>query len=293
VGHLRRQLALALVAVAALQPAAFGQTPAAPADEPATVLAGIASTRDRFTWHFDNPSNFDTDALVPHFFEQTYRADNIWLTLTARYTAGVRWESAVAATPSRTTTATDYDTFNEPDGSIVVSGTRGDAAVRGVRASQMADVGRIGRAALIAGYRFRLDRADFGIGHKTVTRNGALEDALDVTTREATTAELHELVMGMALPVRLSAQWTASVRGELSPAIFGRLLVRLPDKYPGRDFVFAAKTAGTLGRVTVARARTRWPVEVTAEASRTWSYRSDARLTRSIVSVGIAVGRTW
>ena len=292
-GHLRLQLALALTAVVGLQPALFGQGPTAPADGQAVVLVGIEPARDRFTWHFDNPSTFDTGTLVPHFFEQTYRADNIWLTLTARYLAGgVRWETSAAATPQRTMTATDYDTFNEPDGSVVVSGTAGDAALRGVRVGQFAELGRLGRAALIAGYRFRLDAADFGVGHKTITRDGTLVNATDVTTRETTSSQVHELVMGIELPVARPAQWTVTARGEFSPATFGRLVVRLPDKYPGQDLVFVAKVAGTRGRLTVARG-TRWPVVVTADASRTWSYRSDARLTRSTVGAGVSIGRTW
>ena len=33
--------------------------------------------RDRFTYHFANPSAIDTPGLVPHFFEQRYVADNV------------------------------------------------------------------------------------------------------------------------------------------------------------------------------------------------------------------------
>lgn len=261
-------------------------------DDSGTVTIGILAVRDRETWHFDNPSSFDTAALVPHFFEQTYRRDNVWLIVKATYLAGVRWESEGGVTPTRSASATDYDTFFDPDGDVIVAGTSGKAEMQEVRASQFAELGRIGSARLTAGYRFRLETADFGVGHRTVTRNGSLESAVDVTTRETTSAQLHEIVMAAELPIVLSLRWQLAARGELAPAMFGRLLVQLPDKYPGQDFVFVSKAAETLGRVTLTRGG-RWPLAVSASASRTWSYRSSARLTRSTTEAGVSVGRAW
>src|SRR5947209_12633915 len=37
-----------------------------------------------------NPSSLDAAAVVPHFFEQRYIADNVWVDAEARYVAGVR-----------------------------------------------------------------------------------------------------------------------------------------------------------------------------------------------------------
>src|SRR5262245_64089340 len=60
----------------------------------AQVQIGIEAQRDRFTYHFENPSSVDTPFLVPHFFEQTYNADNIWLVGRVNYAAaGIRWET--------------------------------------------------------------------------------------------------------------------------------------------------------------------------------------------------------
>src|SRR6185295_12632642 len=88
---------------------------------------GLETARDRFTYHFDNPSAFDTPQLVPHFFEQRYVSDNLWLAASVRYVAAFPWETSVAVTLDRTLPATDYDTFFNPDGTVIVSGTSGDA----------------------------------------------------------------------------------------------------------------------------------------------------------------------
>ena len=73
------------------------------------VVFGVEVRRDRFQYHFENPSSFDTPFSVPHVFEQRYVADNVWAVLAVRYSAGLRWETSIGATPQRTATADDYD----------------------------------------------------------------------------------------------------------------------------------------------------------------------------------------
>ena len=102
--------------------------------------------------------------------------------MTARYRAGVRSETTVGATPARIATADDYDTFFQPDGAVIVSGTTGDASMRSFSVGQRAWIGRLAGVDLVAGYRFRFDKAAFGVGHKTVTRDGALVEATDVAS---------------------------------------------------------------------------------------------------------------
>ena len=54
------------------------------------VEVGVGAVRDRFTYHFTDPSSFDTAVLVPHFFEQRYVADNVWVDAAVRYRAAHR-----------------------------------------------------------------------------------------------------------------------------------------------------------------------------------------------------------
>jgi hypothetical protein len=249
--------------------------------------------RDRFTYHFDNPSSFDTPSPVPHFFEQRYVADNVWLTGAARYVAGIRWETAAGVTPQRTSTGDDYDTFFNPDGTVIVSGTTGGISIRSFRFSQRAELARAGPVTLAAGYRLRVDRSDFQLGHKTVTQNGVIVTAIEVTTRELTSSQLHEVLVGGSLRRDVTPAWTLSVDGEIAPTTIGRLLVQLPDKYPGQDLVYLAKVAATIGRVALARRTGRWTVELSADAGKTWSYRSEASLARQTLGARFHAGLVW
>ncbi len=278
---MRRGLTTAALLVALAAPAAAQD-----------IVVGVGVRRDRFSYRFDNPSSFDTAIPVPHFFEQRYDADNLWATLTARYRAGVRWETTLGATPARTATADDYDTFFQPDASVIVSGTTGDASVRSFSVGQRARIGRIAGLDLVAGYRFGFDRADFGLGHKTVTRDGALVAAGDVTSPETTRSEVHELLLGATRTMELGGPWRLSVDGELTPAAIARLVVQLPDKYPGRDLAFTATALGGSARATFERRGT-WPVRIAIGAGGTRSYRAASRYSRSTISVEMAVGRRW
>jgi hypothetical protein len=253
---------------------------------------GVEARRDRFQYHFDNPSSFDTPAPVPHFFEQRYVADNVWALVTVRYTARLRWETSFGATPQRTSTADDYDTFLDPDGTVWVSGTTGGAAMRSFRVSQTAEVARARGVRFVAGYRLRIDLADFQVGHKTMTRNGALVLATDVTAPESTTSQLREVLAGTSTSVNLAPEWRLSVGGELTPLSIGRLAVRLPEKYAG-DAVFSARVVGASARVTLARQHVRWPVELTFDGGKTWSYQSDARLAYTQFGLRFTAGRAW
>jgi hypothetical protein len=180
--------AVLAVALCAAAPAARAQT----AVDPPRVEVGVDVERLRVLYHFSNPSSFDTATLVPHFFEQRYAIENLWATADARYTAGIPWRISGGVTVPRDGRADDFDTFFNPGPSIVVSGTTGDARMQAVRLGQFGQIAHAGGARISAGYRLRIDRADFGLGHKTVTRGGALVSAEDVDTRERTTAQLHE-----------------------------------------------------------------------------------------------------
>jgi hypothetical protein len=260
----------------------------------AQLLVGVEAQRDRLTYHFDSPSSVDTPFLVPHFFEQHYIADNLWISATARYlVARIRWETSAGVTPKRTSTGSDYDTFFDPDGTVIVSGTTGDIAIRSLQVSQRAELAQLGSVALVAGYRLRIDRSDFQLGHKTVTRNSVLATAIDVTTRETTSSQMHEVLVGGVLARDLGSGWTLSLDGEAAPVTVGRLLVQLPDKYPGQDLVFLAKVATANARATLTGHVDRWVIEVSADAGGTWSYRSTARLSRGLLGARVSAGRAW
>jgi hypothetical protein len=253
------------------------------------LAVGIGAERDRFTYHFTNPSSFDTAALVPHFFEQRYVADNVWVDAEARYRVAIPWRTAAGLTPRRDVVADDYDTFVNPDGSVILAGTTGGATIHSFRFSQRGEIARVRAMRLSVAYTLRVDRVDFGLGHKTVTRNGVLLDATDVTTREFTSSQVHTIAVGVGVDRQAGSRWRVAVDGEVSPSTVGRLLVQLPDKYPGEDLVFLAKVASARAAVALTRSG-RWPIRVTVDAGRTWSYHSEDALSRTSLGVSCAVG---
>ena len=281
----------AVVALAVGAPRMLAQQ-AAP-DEHAGLQVGVEVRRDRFSYHFDNPSSFDTPGLVSHFFEQRYVADNVWIVATARYTAGVRWETSFGATPSRPATGTDYDTFFDPDGTVWVSGTTGGISIRSWRFAERAEITRLGPLRILAGYRFRFDGSDFGPGNKTVTRNALTVAATVVTAPERTSSQVHEVLGGVELSPRVGRTWRLKIEGELAPATVGRLLVQLPEQYPGQDLVFVAKAMAGRARLALVRGDSRWPIEVSVDAGRTWSYASTATLDRDLLGVRLAISHGW
>ena len=288
-----RVFALAMAAHLTLAiPAARAQDAAA-VSEPASLLVGIEARRDSLRYHFENPSSIDTPFLVPHFFDQTYDASNVWLVATARYTAGVRWETSAGLTPQRTVRADDFDTFVDPGNVVIVSGTTGDALARAVHFSQAADVARAGKVQVSLRYRFRWDRFSFLQGHKTVTRDGVLITASEVTSPEMTDSKVHEVLVGLRAASSITGAWRLAVSGEISPATLARLSVQLPEKYPGQDLVFFAKVLAVSARVALVRAGERFPIEIALQAERTFSYRSTDQLTRSAQSIAFSAGRAW
>lgn len=282
---------LGLLAVLAA-PAAPVAAQAAEAGRGPEIQIGVEARRDRLLYHFDNPSSLDTSFLVPHFFEQRYVADNLWVSATVRYLTRIRWETSIGATPVRDAVGDDYDTFFDPSDTVWTSGTTGPIAIRSFRVSQIGELAREGPVRFRIGYRFRLDRADFGVGHKTVTRNGVLVTAVDVTSPETTGSQIHEVVVGAGASRVLGDRWSLALAGEVSPTMIARLAIELPEKYPGQTLVFLAKPIAASGRATLTR-RGKWPVEASVDVGRTWNFSSTNRLTRDLLGVRVSVGKSW
>src|SRR5947208_1435931 len=110
-----------------------GASPAAQSSV-VTISAGYELHRDRLRYEFENPSSFDTPFPVPHRFAQTYVADNQWFVCAARYPLfGDVMETEVGFAPGKATFASDFDTFSDPNGDVVVSGTDGAVSMHALR----------------------------------------------------------------------------------------------------------------------------------------------------------------
>jgi hypothetical protein len=264
----------------------------AQAQMPGPAISATVEPRiETLRYRFENPSSFDTAELVPHYFEQTYDTDNLWLGLRARYRLrNLSAETNVAFTPQVTGQADDLDTFFQPDGDVVVSGTLGSASLRAWEAGQRLVVGESGGLAYGLGYSYRRDSARYHEGTKITRRSLPPSEIREVvTTREFVTSQIHQ-AQWFVRWVPDGGQRRFAIVLEAAPFTLGRLAVDLPDKYPGRTLVFRSRAAVLGGEASF-----RWPVasmnvEMAARASRSFSYSGGAAMRLGGVSLVLRVG---
>jgi hypothetical protein len=245
-----------------------------------TASIVIEPARESLRYRFDNPSSFDTEHLVPHFFEQTYDTDNLWLGATLTYPMfGRSGESRLALTPQSTRRADDFDTFFQPDGNIVVTGTTGNASLRSFQITQRISTNEMWGANVGVTFGYRRDSARYheGIGILTTTQPPS-ETRRVVTTRESVTSQLFDAGV-------FGARSWGSLRAstELVAVGVGRLAVELPDKYPGRTIVASGRYSSAMieGAYTRAIGPVRSNFGISARASFPWSD-SSAMYLRSV-----------
>jgi len=285
-------IVLASVIGAAVSRPVLAQTPS---DDPTSppdgvqVRAGYEVRRDHLRYTFENPSNIDTTFLVPHSFTQRYVANNQWAFASARY--AIRddvMKTEFAITPERRTPGSDLDTFFDPGNDIVVSGTAGEVMLRSLRAAQWSE-GRLFGWPWRIGYVYRRDRAQFLPTDRIVTHSNPPSEVHSPTFgHETTISNVHEIAIQVSRPHNLSAGWQLVPRAEVSPLIFARLTTKLPDKYPGQNIIFAAKSIGVGGEVEFVR-RQGWPIEIVVGYGQTWGYRTAAQYRRDSFTAAVKI----
>ena len=280
-----------LVLLTAVVPAVAAAQSSPPADPP-RFSAGYEWHRDRLRYSFDNPSSFDSEALVPHNYTQTYWSDNHWLVARARYGLGDSvFTTEFGATPLKTGRASDIDTFYNPDGDVITSGTDGAARMHAWRFAQWSH-GRVGGVPLRLGYKYRRDMADFAPADVVVTRTRPPFTSRRFTTdEEYTTSQVHEVAFDVSHPLVQGARWRLVSTVSASPVVIAQLSTRLPQKYPGRVIRSIARGAAVTARVQAESVGRRWPVVVGVEWGKTVSYQASRSFDRDALE--LSVGLTW
>jgi hypothetical protein len=250
------------------------------AQGPWSFGAAVEPARESLRYRFENPSSFDTVDLVPHFFIQTYDTDHVWLTLLARHPLfGRRSETLVSLTPTDTRQADDFDTFLQPDGDVVVSGTTGNASQRGWSVEERVTTGRYRGADMGLVFRFRRDTARYHEGTRivTTTQPPTHTESL-VTTQEFVTSEMFDV--GLSATV-VRGVGTASLQA--TPVGAARLSIELPDKYPGKTLVATARYSSLTGEASVNRKVGTLNARVGARLARVfgWRHSASVRLSRA------------
>ena len=252
---------------------------------------GYEVRHDRFRFNFHNPSSFNTAALVPHEFVQTYTADNQWGIVKASYDLlKLPLLSEFGWTPQKTNYGDDYDTFYQPSGDVVISGTTGNVSSRGIRFAEHAGLWRSGRISLEAGYQYLRYQARFQFGNSfeihTLPPSAILEE---LPIQETTQSRLHEF------DVSARHDWPLPNRGKLSaelrysPVIAVFLTTTLPAKYPGEDIVSFAPSTGLRGRLALHYVIHAAFLEFFGEYAREWSY-SKSQFRRETFAFGVQIG---
>jgi len=266
--------------------------PAAARSSPFELAAAWVPRWDQYRYQFSNPSSFGTVQLVPHYFVQSYKADNHWLAVRAQYTvAGQRWLTEAGFAPGIVTQGDDFDTFDQPSGDVVTVGTSGDVTLQSFSVRQRFIAVGHGPVTLVAEYAYRRDRAEFHPADRVETHTMPPSEHREyITTRETTISNVHELRIGPAFAWAIADRWRADLTLTAAPTTFARLVTKLPDKYPGVDIVFDAIVFAAAGEFTLRRAWPAWFVEVGADGERTWSYTADRQFERKGYGVALRAG---
>jgi hypothetical protein len=249
--------------------------PAPPPSLPAIVFTAAIERRDEHVrYHFTNDSSFDTSTLVPHFFEQRYDATNTWVVLGAAYhLAGATARTEFAWAPTRTTAGSDLDTFFDPSGDVIVSGTDGTVSMGSLSVSERLGITQWRGLTLGVTVGYRRSRADFPPDFIIVTHTQPPSSSSTFTTdRETTWSQVIESGFTVDGAWHVGRRWRFVVAADALPITRGRLTISLPDKYPGTNIEAEALAFGAHGRVALERAA--GPIVLGAGATLTgaWSY---------------------
>lgn len=276
-----------------VEPAPQAPQAAAPAPPPAAWWsAGVEYQHDRFDYRFENPSSYDGSERVPHDFEQRYDAGSVWLSGRLHFVLGTRpFETEGGVSAPATGTGSDYDTFRQPDGNVIVYGTTAVTDAWSWRAAQHVGLGSWLGLRWRAAYSYRRDRAHFRPSYTTIAQTKPpSSSAFWNTDRETTISEVHEVRIGAERPFSPGPGWRVRVTADAAPTTLARLTTQLPDKYPD-PVVFIAKSLSVNAALHVTRRVGRWRVGAAVTYAQAWPYSQSSAYRRRAVSAAATFGR--
>lgn len=255
-----------------------------------SVSAGVSIAHERTRFRFEHPSTFDTTELVPHFFEQKYFVPALSIFVEASYGERPRRANTrLSFMPRRNTRGSDIDTFFQRSGDVATSGTDGPITFGGFAINQRLGVTEFRGWQIDAELGYRRDRSDFLYDDRVVTHTRPESVTRTfITDRETTIAQVMR-VGAVARGERVYENWRARLEVGVQPVVGARLLIRLPDKYPGIDLLYSGLSFGTGASWTIERAG-RWRTGVTVSASGAWGYRRSATYAAHRLGVNVFVG---
>jgi hypothetical protein len=234
---------------------------------------------ERFDYHIENPSSVEPGPPVPHFFEQRYRSNNTWIFANLVYRLrGSAASTEFGITPRITTPGSDVDTFFQPSGDIVTTGTRGDVQLRSFAIRQWIEMSTWRGWIFGATIGYRRSEMDFLPSDRIVTHTQPSSQIRQpVGGDETTWSHVVDSGVTAARSFNASEHWRVSTGFEALPVTRARLTISLPLKYPGQLIRQDTFGFGARGTVAVARQWRSVVVGVGVTTGGTWGYRRTAR----------------
>lgn len=248
----------------------------------ADVSVGLERLQDEVRYHFDNDSTWDTPYFVPHFFEQTYSAGKNLFVVRVR---GERWDFEAGVTPVHTADGSDYDTFFQTNGDVVVHGTSTPVSARSWRASYNYNFA----GQWILGYAFAHDQMTFPDSISTTTHTLPPSLATNLsTTRESVHSDILDIRIGYRRTRAISAAWEIGGEAAIAPVTAALLTTYLPDKYDKPvEFTAWSYSLAAAAHATWRAGNTSVTLAARAGASRPFQERRSLEREQNAISLAI------
>ena len=205
-----------------------------------------------------------------------------WVAVMVLAQSSSTWTASFSVEPARESlryrfdNPSSFDTFFQPDGNVVRSGTTGNASIRSLQILERISADRIGSIAVGVSLGYRRDTARYHEGLSILTTTRPPTDVRRlVTTREFVTSQLFEAGVFAA---RDGSAFSGSV--DVVAVGTGRLAIQLPDKYPGRTIVAVGSYSSAMVEGAYTRRAGPAVARVGAGASLPWRHSSAMRLRR-------------
>jgi len=260
---------------------AHGQSdqPAPPPPHTSGIAVRVERRNEHFDYRIENPSNVEPGPLVPHVFEQRYRATNTWLVISGGYRiAGSAAFTELGVTPRITTPGSDVDTFFQPSGDIVTTGTRGDVRLRSFSVRQWISMAEWRGWTFGATIGYRRSAMDFLPSDRVITHTQPRSEIREpVGGDETTWSHVVDSGVTTARSIDVSGRWRVSTSVEALPITRARLTISLPLKYPGELIRQDTFGFGARARFVAERHWRRVTTGGAVTLGGVWGYRSSAR----------------